>query len=79
MNTVKQSDDLGELIREAELLQEKIKMEILFKKNKAFFERTTPNVYHKIKDFTPHCLQLCLDENKVVNLFNKKTGRFILR
>lgn len=65
--------DLNALIQQAELMQKKMQMNILFKKNMEFLKKSSSKIYERMEDFKPESIQLYLDD-KGINLINKKSG-----
>lgn len=63
-------DQLQQLIRQAELQQKNIELDLMFRKNMEFFERAEPSIFERFRNYTPTELQLVFTEEGYINLFN---------
>lgn len=58
------------IIKQAETMQMKLKLEVQFKKNISFLQKNSPNIYDRFKDFKPKQQKIYIDENGNINLLN---------
>ena len=63
-------DQLQTLIRQAELNQKNLELEMMFQKNMGFFEQAEPTIFNKYRNYTPTELKLVFTEEGYVNLYN---------
>jgi hypothetical protein len=63
-------DQLQALIRQAELNQKNLELEMMFQKNMAFFEQAEPTIFNKYRNYQPKELQLVFTDEGYVNLYN---------
>lgn len=63
-------DQLQELIRQAELKQKNLELEMMFQKNMTFFEQADTAIFNKYRNYMPTELQLVFAEEGYVNLYN---------
>ncbi|MDR7089422.1 motility associated factor glycosyltransferase family protein [Cellvibrio fibrivorans] len=63
-------DQLQQLIRQAELQQKNLELDLLFRKNMDFFEKAEPNIFNKYHNYTPTELQLIFNNEGYINLYN---------
>jgi hypothetical protein len=63
-------DQLHELLRQAELQNLQLQLELRFKKNMAIFKEAAPDIYHQFIDYEPKELRLLYTEDGHLNLVN---------
>lgn len=63
-------DQLQQLIRQAELQQKNLELDLMFRKNMAFFEQAEPSIFERFRNYTPTELQLVFTDEGYINLFN---------
>jgi hypothetical protein len=63
-------DQLQQILRQAELQQKNLELDLMFRKNMEFFEQAEPNIFARYKNYTPTELQLVFTEEGHVNLYN---------
>jgi hypothetical protein len=63
-------DQLHELLRQAELQNLQLQLELRFKKNMAIFKEVAPDIYHQFNDYEPKELRLLYTEEGHLNLVN---------
>ena len=63
-------DTMQQLLRKAELTQKNIELDLMFRKNMAFFQQAEPTIYERYRDYTPKELQLVFTEEGYINLYN---------
>lgn len=68
--STKEASDINVLIRQAELMQTKMKLGIQFKKNMEYFKEKLPDIYREYHNFEPKSQKLFIDNNGFVNLLN---------
>jgi hypothetical protein len=63
-------DQLQELLRQAELQNLQLQLEIRFKKNMAIFKEAAPEIYHQFTGYEPKELRLLYTDDGHLNLVN---------
>ena len=63
-------DQLQQLIRQAELQQKNIELDLMFRKNMTFFEQAEPSIFERFRNYTPTELQLVFTDEGYINLYN---------
>lgn len=63
-------DNLQKLVRQAELQQKNIELDLMFQKNMAFFQEAQPSIFNKYRDYQPTELQLVFTDEGYINLYN---------
>lgn len=63
-------DQLQALLRQAELKQKSLELEMMFQKNMEFFRQAEPNIYNKYRDYNPSKIRMMLTPEGYVNLVN---------
>lgn len=67
-------DQLQELIRQAELKQKNLELEMMFQKNMEFFRQADPTIYNKYRNYTPTKIKMMLMPEGYINLVNADMG-----
>lgn len=67
-------DQLQELIRQAELKQKNLELEMMFQKNMEFFRQAEPTIYNKYRNYTPTKIKMMLMPEGYINLVNADLG-----
>jgi hypothetical protein len=62
--------ELDTLIKQAEIMQKKMQMDVQFKKNIAFLKKSAPAIYEKMNGFEPKKLVLQVHGAEEINLVN---------
>ena len=62
--------DVQELLRQAEMKHQQLKMEVTFRKNMAFLKQVSPDLYQRFENYTPSELRLSYDADNHLNLVN---------
>lgn len=63
-------DQLQALIRQAELQQKNIELDLMFQKNMEFFKNAEPTIFNKYRSYTPTKIQMMFTEDGHINLVN---------
>ncbi len=63
-------DNIQQLLRQAELQQKNIELDMMFQKNMAFFQEAQPSIFNKYRNYTPKELQLVFTDEGYINLYN---------
>lgn len=63
-------DQLQELLRQAELKQKSLELEMVFQRNMEFFRQAEPNIYNKYRDYNPTKIKMMLAPEGYINLVN---------
>ena len=71
--------DLEEMIRQAELQQQQLKLEVQFQKNMVLFKEFAEAIYTEYNNYQPSVLHLQYDEAGFINLINSGTGQPVYR
>ncbi len=65
-----QDQEIQQLIKQTEIMQKTLELDVQFKKNMEFFKRTTPVIYNEYSNFTPTAQKLYYSEKGYLNLLN---------
>lgn len=71
-------DQLQELIRQAELKQKNLELEMMFQKNMTFFERAEPTIFKKYRNYTPTKLQMMFTPDGHIDLVNTELNNSLV-
>jgi hypothetical protein len=63
-------ESIEQMLRQAELTHKNLELDLMFKKNMAFFQEAEPNIYNRYRNYTPTELQLVFTEEGFINLYN---------
>ena len=66
--------DLNALIRQAEIQQKRMQLEVQFQKNMELFKQFAPTIYRDYINYTPDTLHLSYTEEGYLNLVNSQSG-----
>jgi hypothetical protein len=67
-------DQLQEIIRQAELKQKNLELEMMFQKNMEFFSQAEPTIYNKYRNYIPTKIKMMLMPEGYINLVNADMG-----
>jgi len=70
INTENDGQDLQQLIKETELMQSKLELEVQYKKNMAFLKQHSPYNYERFVNFKPKHQRVFIDNDNGVSLIN---------
>jgi len=73
--TASPTTHLNMLIRQAEIQQQQMKLEVQFQKNMALFKQFARPIYDEYINYKPQELHLSYDETGYINLINSKNGK----
>lgn len=63
-------ESIEQMLRQAELTQKNLELDLMFTRNMEFFQEASPEIYKQFRNYTPTKLQLAFTEDSYVNLLN---------
>lgn len=63
-------ESIEQMIRQAELMQKNMELDLMFKRNMEFFQEAEPNIFKQYRNYTPTKLQMAFTDEGYVNLLN---------